>query len=310
MIQIKLVQAVLVMAVVLSAIVAPAAEQPKRIVFIAGKPSHGPGQHEYNAGCLLLKQCLDKLPQVQVTVYTSGWPTNAGALDGADAVVIFADGGPKNIAIQEDHLAVLAALAKRGGGIGCMHYALEVPKDNGGVEFQEWIGGYYETLFSCNPFFEATFDRFPDHPIARGVKPFSVKDEWYFNMRFRPDMKGVTPILVTKPSNAVRKGPYSNPKGPYDHIVAASGREEVLLWAAERPDGGRGAGFSGGHYHTNWGDPNFRKVVLNTALWLAKLEVPANGVESDVTADDLKKNLDVKVRKPAATLTNAPLQKP
>ena len=306
----------LVMAVVLSAIVAPAAEQPKLIVFIAGKPSHGPGQHEYNAGCLLLKQCLDKLPQVRVTVYTNGWPANADALDNADAVIIFADGGPKNIAIQGDHLAVLAALAKRGGGIGCMHYALEVPKDNGGPEFQEWIGGYYETLFSCNPFFEAVFDKFPDHPITRGVKPFSVKDEWYFNMRFRPDMKDVTPILVTKPSDSVRKGPYSNPRGPYDHIVAASGREEVLLWAVERPDGGRGAGFSSGHYHTNWGDPNFRKVVLNTVLWLAKLEVPPNGVESDVTVDDLKKNLDVKVRKqptataPAASSTNTLAPKP
>ncbi|HXF11184.1 MAG TPA: hypothetical protein VN625_10400, partial [Desulfuromonadaceae bacterium] len=216
---------------------APVSDAPKKIALIAGTPSHGPGQHEYNAGCLLLKQCLDKLPQVQVTVYSGGWPSNSSSLDDVDAVWIFADGGGKNPAIQSDHLTVLGTLAKKGVGIGFAHYALEAPKDKGADQFRDWIGGCYETLYSCNPFFEATFTNFPVHPITRGVKPFSAKDEWYFNMRFRADTNGITPILVTQPSDDVRKGPYANPKGPYDHIVAASGRGEILLWTVERPDG-------------------------------------------------------------------------
>jgi hypothetical protein len=116
------------------------------------------------------------------------------------------------------------------------------------------------------------------------------------HMRFRPEMKGVTPILVAKPSDQVRKGPYVYPQGPYDHIVAGSGQDEVMMWAVEREDGGRGFGFTGGHFHKNWGDPNFRKVVLNALLWIAKVEIPDEGVSSSVTPADLEPNLDIKRR--------------
>src|SRR5438034_9844232 len=132
---------------------AASADQPKKIALIAGKPSHGAGQHEYNAGCLLLKQCLDHVPQIEVNVYNNGWPADTNALNDVDAVLIYADGASKNPAIQENHAEVLDALAKKGVGIGFAHFALEVPKDKGGPEFQKWIGGYYENLFSCNPFF-------------------------------------------------------------------------------------------------------------------------------------------------------------
>jgi type 1 glutamine amidotransferase len=66
------------------------------------------------------------------------------------------------------------------------------------------------------------------------------------------------------------------------------------MWAAERPDGGRGFGFTGGHFHKNWADDNFRKIVLNAILWSARVDIPANGVESRITEDDLKANLDAK----------------
>jgi len=36
------------------------AEDAKNILLIAGKPSHGRGAHEHNAGALLLKKCLDE----------------------------------------------------------------------------------------------------------------------------------------------------------------------------------------------------------------------------------------------------------
>jgi hypothetical protein len=126
------------------------------------------------------------------------------------------------------------------------------------------------------------------------VKPFSTEDEWYMSIRFRPEMKGVTSILVAKPSDKVRKGPYVYPKGPYDHIVAASGQDETMMWCVEREDGGRGFGFTGGHKHKNWGNENHRKVVLNALVWLCKLEVPAGGVESTVSDEDLQQNLDPK----------------
>jgi hypothetical protein len=157
-----------------------------------------------------------------------------------------------------------------------------------------WIGGYYEHEFSVNPMWKPDYQTFPNHPVTRGVKPFALVDEWYFNMRWAPAMKGVTPILIAKPSDQVRKGPYVYPAGPYQHIVDASGRDETMMWVFERPDGGRGFGFTGGHKHVNWSNDNFRKVVLNALLWIAGAEVQANGVESTVTPDDIAKNLDLK----------------
>ena len=34
----------------------------KKIVLVAGGLSHGPGEHEFRAGCLLLQQCLAGVP--------------------------------------------------------------------------------------------------------------------------------------------------------------------------------------------------------------------------------------------------------
>jgi hypothetical protein len=288
-------------------ILASAAE--KKIVLIAGRPSHPAGMHEFRAGSLLLQKCLSSVPGVSVTVYSNGWPEAATAFDGAGAVVIYADGGGGHPAIKGDHKQILGDLAKKGVGLGFMHYGVEIPAKNGGPEFLEWIGGYYESEYSVNPMWSPDFRKFPNHPVARGVGPFSNRDEWYFNMRFRPPavnndasfggaastkISGLTPILVATPSDEVRKGPYVHPKGPYEHIVQASGREETMMWTYERPDGGRGFGFTGGHTHANWGNPNQRKVVLNALLWIAKAEVPANGVEFPISEDDLKQNLDPK----------------
>ena len=69
-------------------------------------------------------------------------------------------------------------------------------------------------------------------------------------------------------------------------LETTSSAEPVILEAVERvmetigvPDGGRGFGFTGGHFHDNWGNDQFRKVILNAFLWLAKAEVPEKGVE-------------------------------
>ncbi|MEI6356007.1 MAG: hypothetical protein WCP53_02765 [Verrucomicrobiota bacterium] len=69
------------------------------------------------------------------------------------------------------------------------------------------------------------------------------------------------------------------------------------MWTYDRPaslGGGRGFGFTGGHYHKNWGDDNFRKLVLNALVWIAKGNVPADGIPSTVTQQQLQKNLDLK----------------
>ena len=66
---------------------------------------------------------------------------------------------------------------------------------------------------------------------------------------------------------------------------------------SERPDGGRGFGFTGAHFHKNWGNPDFRTLVLNAILWTAKLDVPSGGVKCNVSDEDLKQNLDPKPKR-------------
>ena len=94
----------------------PAEAANKKIVFIAGPPSHGPGEHEHRAGCLLLKSCFDKLQGVTSIVYSNGWPQAAGALDGAASIVLYMDGGPGHPALQDERLRQLGAAMKTGAG--------------------------------------------------------------------------------------------------------------------------------------------------------------------------------------------------
>jgi type 1 glutamine amidotransferase len=265
-----------------------------KIVLIAGRQSHGAGDHEFNAGCKLLAKCLAEVPGVEPVFVAGGWPKDESVFDGAREVVFFMDGGGEHPMIKGDHLQTIQKLMDKGVGLVCLHYAVEVPKGKPGDKFLDWIGGYYEDRYSTNPHWKADFQKLPDHAITRGVKPFAIRDEWYFNIRFRPEMNGVTPILVAKPDDKARGGETSSPRGPHSHIAAAKGRDEVLAWAVERPDSGRGFGFTGAHTHNNWRDPNFRKLVLNAILWTAKLEVPADGVESKVSESELKANLDPK----------------
>lgn len=277
----------------------PAREvQPRKLLMIAGTPSHGPGDHEFNAGTTLLKKCLDRaeIPGLTTVLQLNGWPKDESVFHGVHAIFLYCDGGGGHPFIQKNRLSLIGDLMKQGVGLMCAHYAVEVPKDRGGTEFKEWIGGYYEHEYSVNPIWVPKFEQFPDHPICRGVEPFAIRDEWYFNMRWRDGMTGVVPILSAKPSDAVRDGPYVYPRGPYRHIQEAKGRAEAVMWAVERDDGGRGVGFTGGHFHANWADPNFRKVVLNALVWISKIDVPPEGVRSSVSAQEMKENLDPKGR--------------
>jgi type 1 glutamine amidotransferase len=260
-------------------------ERRKKLVMVAGTPSHGPGDHEFNAGTLLLKKCLDRHPQVVAAAYLNGWPADATAFDNADAILLYMDGGGGHPVIQRSRLAEIDELMKRGVGLCCAHYAVEVPKEKGGPDFLKWIGGYYETGYSINPHWVADFKELPKHPVTAGVEPFSINDEWYYNIRFPEGQSGVVPLLQAQPPDGSRGTPAAR-----QH----PGRSEVVAWAFERPDGGRGFGFTGGHVHKNWGHDQFRKLVLNALFWTAKAELPAGGVASSVTPDDLAANLDKK----------------
>ena len=263
----------------------------KKIVLIAGPQSHGYNGHEHNAGCLLLEKYLNASNTgVVATTYRSGWPKDPTAFDNADAVCVFSDGGGGHPVMR--HLDEMDALAAKGVGVAMLHYAVEVPKGGAGDLMVKWTGGYFETFWSVNPHWKAEFKQFPDHPVARGLKPFAIDDEWYYHMRFPDDMKNVTPILTAVPPDSTRERP-DDAHGGNPTVRARKGMPEHLAWVIERPDGGRGFGFTGGHWHHNWAEPNFRTVVLNALVWVAGKDVPEGGVPSwTPSIDELKANQD------------------
>jgi type 1 glutamine amidotransferase len=252
------------------------AGEPVRVVLIAGKPSHPPGEHEFNAGITILDRCLRMNKDVQTQIVRGGWPSDESVFDGARTLVFYMDGGPNHPIIQGDRLEKVARLMKKGVGLACLHYAIEVPKDRGGKEFLEWLGGYYETGYSQNPVnYVAVKQATPKHPISRGWTSFAGEDEWYFRIRFRPDDPRVTPILSAL-------------------LPPAAPNREVVAWATQRDDGGRGFGFCGGHFYRNWNNHDLRQVIVNGILWTAKADIPRNGAKCDIPAQELIVPLDNK----------------
>jgi type 1 glutamine amidotransferase len=267
-----------------------AAGRNNKIIFLAGGPSHGYGGHEHKAGCLLLAECLNKnVPGVEATVH-DGWPADATALGDAAAIVAFCDGNKRHV--LSNNLEQVDKLMEKGVGLACLHYGVELSKGEPGNYLLKWIGGYYEIFWSVNPHWTAEFTSFPDHPITRGVKPFAADDEWYYHMRFRENMEGVTPILTAVPPDSTRQRPDGSHSGN-PVVRARKGMPEHVAWAYERPGGGRGFGFTGGHWHWNWANDSFRTVVLNGIVWVAGLEPPPGGVPSQTpTFRQLEANQD------------------
>lgn len=271
--------------------------EPTKILFVAGKKSHGYNNHEHNAGSQLLAKCLNKSGlNIEAVVHYNkdekGWQLDPNSLQGISAVVMYCDGQSNHVVLK--HVETIDALTEQGVGVGCLHYAVEPQHGHTDDAFLRWMGGYFKLGKSVNPHWVPHFITLPDHPVTNGVEPFHIQDEWYFNMKFRDNMEGVTPILTAIPPQGVI------PEKDHHHNSTSEAREAVkrgdpehVMWVSENPDGSRGFGFTGGHFHDNWQDDNFRKIVLNAIAWIAQKDIPANGVSSATPTDEqLKENQD------------------
>jgi len=266
-----------------------------KVVFIAGKDSHALGCHEHTLGCqLLAKKIKEGLPQIEPVVVLGGWPKDESVFEGAKSVVIYCDGGKRHV--MNSHLETMEKLIKNKVGIVCLHYGVEVIKGSESSKTMlKATGGYFETDWSVNPHWEADFKSLSKHPITNGVNSFKILDEWYFNMRFVEEMKGISPILsAVPPASTVERRDGAHSGNKHVREMVARGDKQHVGWAYTRSDGGRGFGFTGGHFHKNWENDDFRKVVLNAIAWSANVDIPEKGVvtsafEVDLSASPKKK---------------------
>lgn len=273
-------------------------DEPAKIVFISGSPSHGRMHHEHRAGNMILAKALnDSGLSVKASLVPHyGYPEDVSVLEDAATIVIFCTGHQGHV--LNKHLDEFDALMKKGTGVVMIHWATEAQKGKPGEKFLEWMGGFCDLDWSVNPHWTANFTEFPDHPIANGVKPFKVNDEWYYHMRFVDGMKGVTPILSDLPGPETLRRPDGARSGnPAVRKAVAAGEKQHVAWAYQRPGGGRGFGFTGAHNHDSWRNDDFRKVMLNAILWTANVDVPKDGCPSPgVSETEIIENLDSKRR--------------
>jgi hypothetical protein len=258
------------------------------ILFLAGGRSHGSGEHEFLAGSKLLAKALNEQSGLNVNATViSGWPEDESVFNDVDAVIIYSD-GTKVISHGWEKADLLA---KSGVGLMFMHYAVHPSPEDGEKYFRPWIGGAMETGWSVNPHWVADLKALPDHPVSNGVTDLvRAYDEFYYNMRFQKDRDKVYDLVTAVPTKDRLKRVINlwNQNG-----VDGIGKPQTLMWGIDRPDGGRGVGFTGGHYHRNWAIDGFRQIVLNAIAWTAKALIPADGIPSDsVTEADLDANQD------------------
>lgn len=243
-----------------------------QVLLIAGEPSHGPGEHRFPAGCALLARALNESGLGIRAAVSEGWPT-PDALAAADALVLYSDGLDRHIAAS--HTAELRQHIERGRGLAVLHFALEPEPGELADLLLEALGGRFEENWSVNPVWTAEATPSP-HELTRGVRTFRLEDEWYYHLRFRA---GVVPVLqaIAPPESLGEDGPRSG--NPAVRAAVQARQPQTLAWVSEQ-GGRRALGFTGGHFHRNWAQDDFRRLVLNGIAWIAHVAVPADGIAS------------------------------
>lgn len=253
-----------------------AQEHPRKIVLIAGKKSHGPGEHEYLKSVRLLKVLLDRSPSlhgIKTELYFNGWPQDPSVLDTADTIVMISDGMEWLPYTQsENRVRILQKQMDRGCGFLALHFTTYVT-DKYGKQALEWDGGYFD--YDGDPTYRSEQKTIetditlpsPDHPISRGVTPYHYKEEFYYKIHFATAGGTLTP-LVRVPA------------------LGGTPQQQTVGWAFQRKNGGRSVGMIYGHYFESWRIDDYRKLILNAVVWTAGLDVPAGGVQSKYVEED------------------------
>ncbi len=261
----------------------------KKIAFGYGKSVHYWGDHENKLMCEILTDAANKtFGDKAISEAVNLDIASADSLKKFDVIYVISEG--ENHHPFKGKANLIKSLNENGTSFAFIHYATTPTKNDNEDVIKEVTGGVYETHYSVNPTYEAKFETFAPHPISSGVKPFTITDEIYFNIRFKENAK-ITHIAKIIPPNKVRKfmfGPHSGNKFVRENL----GRSETIAWACENENDTRGFGLTAGHAIWLFKNPNFFKLMLNSSAWLAKIEIPENGFEAPTpSVEELEKRI-------------------
>jgi type 1 glutamine amidotransferase len=279
---------------------AVAADTPKKIVFLAGPSDHGgPPAHQYLTTLEGIKYAFDHSTNLKnVTTklfalkpgqdYTAADLDEINELNTADVIVINSSADRMNGTVAETHaifplaatvetktytaeqsarLAQFDQLMKKGVGLVVLHYSDNIRHPIARKYFLDWVGGHHETDYSKTLLLGSWEMGLPNpqHPIARGVKPWKIGAEEFNLVQRLPDDPRRTAVFTAMSSLAAPNTPGTAP--------------DPIGWAVQRAGGGRGFVYTGLHYHAYLSDPNNRTAILNGIAWAAGIEIPAEGVQ-------------------------------
>jgi type 1 glutamine amidotransferase len=277
-----------------------ASAEAKKILFLAGPRDHGfPGRHEYERDLKTLAASLEQSGNVHgitTQLIVGALPRDLDAVRDAAAIVIDSSSDradnethplfPPNPSTNgrgydpetTAYLKALDDLLKANKiGVVIIHYANWAENWRAREYYLNWTGGLWVQIASKNPVDEwsMSFEN-RKHPILRGVKPWTYRDEIFCRFFLPNDARRTNLLLATPKEDKAKIGP------------------QIASFAYQRDDGGRGFVFGGLDFRDNLAQDNYRRFLLNGIAWAAGIEIPKHGVDSptpdvsDVSARKVK----------------------
>lgn len=231
------------------------AQHPKNLLLLAqGPDGHPRATHEYVAGQNVLAKLLRDIPDLKATIVQADgeWHDGPALIDKADHCVLFVSEGAKWVNSDPARRGAFQRLAKRKGGLSVLHWGMGTREAANVDVFVQLFGACHGGPDRKYKVLEAICKPAPDHPATVGIEEFKLKDEFYYALKRNPDNKDLRPLLTARIDD----------------------RDEMVSWAWQREDGGRSFGFSGLHFHANWAEPNYQRLVGQGVLWTMGIQPP------------------------------------
>jgi type 1 glutamine amidotransferase len=245
-------------------------DTPKRLLLLGqGPDGHPHATHEYFSGLRIVKKCLDRVKDLDAVPVEADEPFRAGPdlIDKADGVVLFLSEGAKWIQQDEARMAAFERLAARGGAFVGLHWGTGCREARYVEKYLNLLGGCHGGPDRKYAVVTATTEiASAKHPIMTSIAAATLEDEFYYRLKFAKPDDSVVPLLR----------------------VPIEGEPHTVAWAWERPDKGRSFGFTGLHFHRNWGQAAYRRMIAQGIVWTLKLPIPADGLDVAIADDDLK----------------------